>query len=171
MPRRRDAAPPGHRDTAEDVAYRILATTRPGLGCARRHNSRACILVEAKAHIPEAASPPSKASEASLALIRQSLDKARRFYAPRSKADWSSTFYQYANRLAIQYFLAKINGVKSRIVFLDFCNATDMDGPETEAEWRGATRLIHAQLGLPADLTSFGVFHAYVDVRHLTDLV
>lgn len=129
------------------------------------------ILVEAKAHIAEAVSPPSKATETSLTLIRRSLENARRFYAPRSKADWSTTFYQYANRLAFQYFLAQINGVKSRIVFLDFCNASDMGGPETEAEWRGATRLIHAQLGLPADLTPFGVFHAYVDVRHLTDLV
>ncbi|MGE5199311.1 MAG: hypothetical protein ACM3H9_06700 [Rhodospirillaceae bacterium] len=131
----------------------------------------ACILVEAKAHIPEAVSPPSKASAESLTLIRQSLDSARRFYAPRSKADWSVTFYQYANRLAFQYFLAQINGVKSRIVFLDFCNASDMGGPESEAEWRGATRLIHAQLGLPADLTEFGVFHAYVNVQHLEDLV
>src|SRR5436190_11293555 len=35
------------------------------------------ILVEAKAHIPEAASPPSKASAASLELIRSSLEEAR----------------------------------------------------------------------------------------------
>lgn len=131
---------------------------------------RTRILVEAKAHIPEAVSPPSKASDASLTRIRQSLDRARRFYAPRSKADWSTTFYQYANRLAFQYFLARLNGVDARMVFLDFCNASDMDGPDTEAEWRGATRLIHAQLGLSADLTDFGTFHAYLDVRHLADL-
>jgi hypothetical protein len=130
----------------------------------------ACILIEAKAHIPEAVSPLSKGSDASLTLIRHSLDKARRFYAPRSKTDWSKVFYQYANRLAFQYLLARVNGVKSRIVFLDFCNASDMGGPESEAEWRGATRLIHAQLGLPADLMDFGVFHAYVDVQHLADL-
>jgi hypothetical protein len=128
------------------------------------------ILVEAKAHIPEAVSPPSKANDAALAVIRASLDEARRFYAPRSKADWSSVFYQYANRLAFHYFLSRTNDVASRLVFLDFCNATDMGGPETEAEWRGATRLIHAQLGLPADLSEHGVFHAYLDVRHLTDL-
>ena len=127
------------------------------------------ILVEAKAHIPEAVSPPSKASAGSLALIRQSLEKARKFYAPRSKADWSGTFYQYGNRLAFQYFLAHVNRVNSRVVFIDFCNASDMSGPESEAEWRGATRLIHAQLGVPADLTGFGIFHAHVDVRQLTD--
>jgi hypothetical protein len=128
------------------------------------------VLVEAKAHIPEAVSPPSKANGPALSVIRASLEEARRFYAPRSKADWSSVFYQYANRLAFQYFLSHVNGVPSRLVFLDFCNATDMGGPETEAEWRGATRLIHAQLGLPADLSEHGIFHAYLDVRHLADL-
>lgn len=128
------------------------------------------VLIEAKAHIPEAASPPSKASDVSLPLIRQSLLEARKYYAPRSKADWTSTFYQYANRLAFQYLLGHLNRKNTRLVFLDFCGATDVDGPETEAEWRGATRLIHAQLGLPADLTKFGVYHAYVDVRNLTDL-
>jgi hypothetical protein len=129
------------------------------------------VLVEAKAHIPEAASPPSKASDVSLPLIRQSLREAQRFYAPRSKADWSSTFYQYANRLAFQYLLGHLNEQNSRLVFLDFCNATDVDGPETEAEWRGAARLIHAQLGLAADLTDHGVYHAYVDVRQLADRI
>jgi hypothetical protein len=125
------------------------------------------VLVEAKAHIPEAASPPSKASKPSLALIQQSLDEARRHYAPRSKVDWSQTLYQYANRLAFQYFFAHVNGLPSRLVFLDFCNAADVKGPESEAEWQGATRLIHALLGLPADLTEHGIFHAYFDVRHL----
>ena len=132
------------------------------LGRSRRER---LILVEAKAHIPEAASQECKASEASLKRIRRSLEKARRFYAPRSKADWSACLYQYANRLAFQYFFAHVNGLPTRLVFLDFYNAVDVDGPKSEAEWRGATRLIHALLGLPADLTKHGVFHAYVDVR------
>jgi hypothetical protein len=123
------------------------------------------ILVEAKAHIPEAASPSSKASQTSLVHIRRSLEEARRFYAPRSKAEWSGVLYQYANRLAFQYLFAQLNGLPSRLVFLDFYNAADVQGPESEAEWRGATRLIHALLGLPADLTKYGVFHAYIDAR------
>ena len=123
------------------------------------------VLVEAKAHIPEAASPPSQASEGSLELIRASLAEARRHYAPKAKADWSGSLYQYANRLAFQYLFAKLNGLDSRLVFLDFYNAADVAGPESEAEWRGATRLIHALLGLPADLTKHGVFHAYVNAK------
>jgi hypothetical protein len=53
----------------------------------------------------------TKASAASRALIDESLLKARRFYAPRSKAVWSDLFYQYANRLAHHYFLRHVNGV------------------------------------------------------------
>ena len=127
------------------------------------------LLVEAKAHIPEAASPGTKASPKSRELIEKSLLKTRKHLAPRSKAVWTGTFYQYANRLAYQYFLRVLNGIDSSLVFLDFTNAVDMDGPTTEEEWRGATRMIHAVLGLPASLERFGVFHAYVDARHLTD--
>ena len=123
------------------------------------------ILVEAKAHIPEAASPPSRASVSSLAHIRRSLGEARSFYAPRATADWAGPLYQYANRLAFQYLFAHLNNLPSRLVLLDFYNASDVQGPESEAEWRGATRLIHALLGLPADLTRHGVFHAYIDAR------
>jgi hypothetical protein len=123
------------------------------------------VLIEAKAHIPEAASPASKASQASLEHIRRSLAETRSHYAPRANADWSGSLYQYANRLAFQYLFSKLNGLPSRLVFLDFCNAPDVDGPESEAEWRGATRLIHALLGLPADLTDHGVFHAFMDAR------
>lgn len=125
------------------------------------------ILLEAKAHIPEAASPPSQASAVSLAHIRQSLAEARKFYAPEAKADWSGHLYQYANRLAFQYLLNHLNGLPSKLIFLDFLYAKDMDGPNSRLEWEGATRLIHALLGLPADLRKFGVFHAYLDVREL----
>jgi len=125
------------------------------------------ILIEAKAHIAEAASPPSKASEMSLAHIRRSLVEARSYFAPRATADWSGTLYQYANRLAFHYLLSKLNNLPSRLVFLDFINASDVNGPESEAEWKGATRLMHALLGLPPDLTRFGVFHAHLDVREL----
>ena len=133
-----------------------------GLGKSRHGR---LIFVEAKAHIPEAASPGSKASAASLKRIRDSLEEARRHYAPNATAEWSGLLYQYANRLAFQYFFGTVNGLPTRLVFLDFCNAPDVQGPESEAEWQGATRLIHALLGLPADLREQGVFHAYLDVR------
>lgn len=128
------------------------------------------LLIEAKAHIREVASPGSKAGPSSMVLIEKSLRATRRYFAPRSKADWTGTFYQYANRLAYQYYLRVLNGIESSLVFIDFTNAVDMDGPSTAAEWRGATRLIHAVLGLPADLTRFFVYHAYIDARELMDI-
>jgi hypothetical protein len=129
------------------------------------------LFVEAKAHIPETASPPTKASAASIDLIRQSLREARRLYSPKAKADWSVLFYQYANRLAHHYFLTHVNGVPSSLIFLYFVNADDMLGPMSEEEWHGAVRLIHAMLGLPKDLRSYGVFDAFVDARLLQDAV
>jgi hypothetical protein len=127
------------------------------------------IFVEAKAHIPEAASPGTRASEKSRLLIERSLAQARRHFAPRSKAPWTGLFYQYANRLAHQFYCRVLNGVESSLVFLYFTNAVDMDGPTTEDEWLGASRLIHAVLGLPTNLSSFGVYDAFVDARQLAD--
>ena len=129
------------------------------------------LFIEAKAHIPEAASPATKASPESRRLIEQSLAKARQSYAPRARADWSTLFYQYANRLAYQYFLREINVIKSTLVFLYFLNADDMLGPASEEEWQGASRLIHAVLGVPKDLTSHGVFDVFLDTRLLRDAV
>ena len=125
------------------------------------------IFVEAKAHIPEAASPACRASQASLPLINRSLKEARRSYAPKATADWSGLFYQYANRLTHHYFLNRVNRVPTVLVFLYFVNDTTMKGPESEAEWRGAVRLLHAALGLRADIARHGVYDAYLDVRDL----
>jgi hypothetical protein len=63
------------------------------------------LLLEAKAHIPQKASPGTKASEESRLKIERSLEIARQHYAPRASASWTSTFYQYANRLAFQFLL------------------------------------------------------------------
>jgi hypothetical protein len=113
----------------------------------------------------------SQATPASLALIVKSLEEARRSYAPRATADWHRVFYQYANRLAHHYLLSRVDQLRTVLVFLYFTNAPGMDGPEHDAEWKGAVRLLHAALGLPAHLESHGVFDAFVDVRQLQDAV
>ena len=125
------------------------------------------LFLDAKAHIPETASPATRATPNSLALIEASLARARSFYCSDSGAVWSSLFYQYANRLAFHYFLRELNGIPSTLVFLYFVNAEDMKGPMSEEEWHGAILLIHAALGLPDDLSRFGVFDVFVDVRQL----
>lgn len=121
------------------------------------------------APIPEAASPGTRASPESLKLISSSLEEARHWYAPKANASWSDTFYQYANRLAHHYFLREVNKVPSKLVFVYFIHDTDMSGPENESEWHGAIRLLHAALGLPAQLQQRGVFDAFLDVPRLQD--
>ncbi|MEZ4409629.1 MAG: hypothetical protein R3A52_24625 [Polyangiales bacterium] len=126
------------------------------------------ILVEAKAHLDEANSPASRAGEKSLGVIHSALQEARAHYGAVSAKPWGERYYQYANRLAFQYFLNVRNGLPTRLVFLDFYNATDVGGPSSPQEWQNKTREIHDHLGLPLDLTAHGVFHAYVDVNDLT---
>lgn len=125
------------------------------------------LFVEAKAHIPETTSPATKASPDSKGLIDQSLAKARSFYAPKATAAWSSVFYQYANRLAYQYFLRERNQLRSTLVFLYFLNDNQMHGPTSKEEWKGAVSLIHAVLGISKDLSSHGVFDAFLDTKLL----
>lgn len=139
-------------------------------GLATSNNNR-FVLVEAKAHIQEVLSPPTKAGEKSIDKIRNALNEARKFYAPRSSKAWFEYFYQYCNRLAHHYFVAHINKLDSRLVFLDFINAEEMNGPLSKEEWLGTTKLIHAFLGLPESLESFGVHHAYLDVKSLKSAV
>jgi hypothetical protein len=95
------------------------------------------ISVEAKAHIPEAVSRVKAGSEASKRLIQKSLALAQRHYTRKNKEDWSAPFYQYANRLAYQYWLREQNKIQSSLVFSYCTNAKDMKGPETREEWFG----------------------------------
>lgn len=125
------------------------------------------ILIEAKAHIPEAVSRISASAKSSIKLIGKGLALARKHYTRKSHADWTAPFYQYANRLAYQFWLREQNGVKSSLVFLYFLNATQMKGPATRIEWQGVIRLIHGVLGLPADLAHFGVYDTFLDARQL----
>lgn len=125
------------------------------------------ILLEAKAHIPEAASPASGASPKSMVLIEASLEEARKYFAPRSSAVWLGTFYQYANRLAHLYYLQHLNKIPSVLIFLNFINATEMDGPTSNLEWEGAIRLLHTVLGLPKNLERHNVFHVYIDAKSI----
>jgi hypothetical protein len=129
------------------------------------------ILIEAKAHVAEVLSPPSRAGVKSKALITASLAEAQKFYAPRSRVVWGDQFYQYINRLAHLYFLRDVNRLPARLVFLDFYNAREMNGPTSAEEWAGVTKLMHAMLGLPHSLQAAGVFHAYVDVAELERLL
>jgi hypothetical protein len=109
---------------------------------------RRFILVEAKAHIPELASPGTKAMGKSLDQIEASLADVRQQLAPRCQNSWSQVFYQYANRLAFLYWLRVLNGKHAELVNLYFLDAFDVDSPHSVEEWKGALKLMKAQLGI-----------------------
>ena len=107
------------------------------------------LLLEAKANVPELASGRSQPGPESLDKITKRLIEVREYLAPRSTADWTHTFYQYANRLAFLYFLRRMNKLPARLVFVYFVNARDVNGPSSRAEWEAALTLMYAALGLP----------------------
>lgn len=135
-------------------------------------NEHEPLLVEAKAHLAEFASPPCQASPKSLALIRKSLADARAFFCGEATdpaqaiemPDWSGTYYQYTNRLAHLYLLRELNGIPAHLLFVDFVNAADVHGPTSAADWHEAIVICHRHLGLPLDRPLPHVGHVFVDV-------
>ena len=126
------------------------------------------LLLEAKANLPELATGRSQAGPESFDKINLRLKELRGYLAPKSTADWTHTFYQYANRLAFLYFLRHLNKLPAHLVFVYFVNARDVKGPATRAEWEAALTLMHAALGLPKRhrLSPF-IHNVFVDAGEL----
>jgi hypothetical protein len=125
------------------------------------------LLLEAKSHIPELVTNPTKATGKALLRIRESLDKAKRALGSHSDVDWAMGFYQYTNRLAHLYLLRVLNGLPAYLVFLYFTNDREMNGPATQAEWEGAIALLESLLDIRAHKLSAYVLDVFVDVRQL----
>jgi len=106
------------------------------------------LLVEAKAHIGEMASPPSRASDRSLAIIGTSLAETQRYLNVPVGTNWTNTFYQYTNRLAHLYLLRVLNELPAWLVFVYFVGDADMNGPSAAAEWQAAIGGMYATLQL-----------------------
>ena len=107
------------------------------------------LLVEAKAHIPEMVTASSQArGESARQQIQQSLNAVKIFLNSKSPADWSTGFYQYANRLAHLYWLRELNGHDAWLVNLFFLNDAEMNGPKSIEEWQAAIRLQETFLGV-----------------------
>jgi hypothetical protein len=124
-------------------------------------------MIEAKAHTPEIVSSPSGATEPALSLIRQSLAATKAFVGSDAPCDWAATFYQYTNRLAHLYFLRELNALPAFLVFIYFTHAPDVAEAPSEAEWRGALRLLHSYLGVGRHRLSAYVSEIVIDARGL----
>lgn len=126
------------------------------------------ILVEAKSHIPELVTDPTRASKRSLAKIRESLNATKRFLGSHSDADWATCFYQYTNRLAHLYLLRELNDLPAYLLLIYFINDKEMDGPSAQFEWQGAIKLLESFLGIPQrHKFSKYVLHMFVDVKEI----
>jgi hypothetical protein len=123
--------------------------------------------VEAKSHIPEIISHLGAKSEKSKDKILASLNETKRYLNSPQKSDWSSPFYQYANRIAHLYLLRVLNSVPAYLVFVYFLNDKDMGGPNSKEEWLGAIRLVHAYFGLGRNRLEPFILKVFCDVKDL----
>lgn len=141
----------------------------PGWDGLARTSRGDVLLVEAKAHILEARTPPSGAKDkASIALIAASLEETRHHLGGSEYVDWAKVFYQYTNRLAHLYLLRTLNGIPAWLIFLYFVGDDEMNGPKTADEWKGAIVLLESVLGLRRNhRLSKWVRHVFVDVAAL----
>lgn len=123
-------------------------------------------LIEAKSHIPELISTFKGKNQASIDKIQSSLKKTKERFGSKTDFDWSKTFYQYANRLAHVYLLRK-NKLDAWLIDVYFLNDSEMNGPETVDEWKGAIRLLHRCLGIREYLLQKFMAEIFVDVANL----
>ena len=124
-------------------------------------------LVEAKSHISELSSTMKAKNPDSRRRIRRSLEKTKQYSSINSDVDWSARFYQYTNRLAHLYFLRVKNQLPAYLVFVYFINDTDVMGPTSVSEWKGALSLLHSYLGIGRHKLQRYVAELFIDVNDL----
>lgn len=126
------------------------------------NRSGALVLVEAKAHIAETITACS-ARPTSLKTIHLAFDEVAAGWRTAVTPAWTSTHYQYANRLAHAYFLNELNGRPTFMVFLHIIGDRDMSGPCSRAVWEASIDEVHERLGLTRRLPPY-VIDAFIDV-------
>jgi hypothetical protein len=134
-----------------------------GLG---KSSSGKLFLVEAKSHIPELISTFKGSRKASIDKICSSLEETKKHFGVKADYDWLNPFYQYTNRLAHMYLLIK-NKLDAWLVNVYFVNDSEMKGPESAEEWKGAIRLLHRCLGIKEYLLAKWAVDLFFEVEKL----
>jgi hypothetical protein len=112
------------------------------------------LLVEAKGHIGEIESKCGATSQASRQVISLALEKTSKAFGNTQQPieNWLSPYYQYANRLAVLYFLMRecSPAVNARLLFIYFYgeNREGCDCPQNEQEWLPAIQKMTDWLGI-----------------------
>jgi hypothetical protein len=84
--------------------------------------------------------------------------------------DWTTQYYQYANRIAHLYLLRELNGIDAELVLLCFLNDSEMNGPSRDRQWHDAFKVVERSIGiLPHELMDH-VHHVFIDVSNLQKL-
>jgi hypothetical protein len=80
---------------------------------------------------------------------------------------WSAALYQTANRIAHLKFLID-HDVAAKLLFVYFVGDSEMHGPTSADEWRGAIHLAQLMLGLPKHhRLSEHIVHVFVPIQSL----
>ncbi|MEM2130394.1 MAG: hypothetical protein QXZ70_07345 [Candidatus Bathyarchaeia archaeon] len=131
-----------------------------------RSASGKLFLVEAKSHIPELISTLQAKDKDSVKRILKSLREVKDYLGSKTDFDWYKGFYQYTNRLAHLYLLRK-NGICAYLVFVYFINDSQVKGPTTVSEWKGAIKLLHSYLGIERHKLTKYIANIFVDINQL----
>ena len=123
-------------------------------------------LVEAKSYIQKLISTLQTKDEDSVKRILQNLREVKNYLRSKTNFDWSKGLYQYTNRLAHLYLLRK-NGLCAYLVFVFFISDSQVKGPTTVSEWKGAIKLLHSCLGIGKHKLRARIANIFVDVNQL----
>jgi hypothetical protein len=136
------------------------------------------LLVEAKAHIDEMESKCGARNAVSKQKIQLAFEKASRAFGNHSKPveNWLEPYYQYANRLAVLYFLMNecLPSVNARLLFIYFYgeNRENLDCPQNEKEWWAAIHKMNERLGIDKDFElSKRIYPLFLHVNPLGERV
>ena len=99
-----------------------MAKGRSAMGCIGENRDSQVILIEAKANVPELKSPGTKAKLLSKDLIQKSLLEVKQYLEISKGVDWSSTYYQYTNRIAHLFYLREKCKIPAYLINIYFVN-------------------------------------------------
>ena len=125
------------------------------------------VLVEAKAHIREFFSKPTNAKPRSLDRIHSAFSAVQNDLGITPSSEWSKTYYQYANRLALLWWLRE-HGIDAKLLFVSFLNDEEMCGPRSSETWHAVFASADYALGLAGrNKLRKHILHVLPDVQEL----
>lgn len=142
------------------------------VGKAVIEGKEAWVLVEAKAHVEEVKSRCGAISRRSRAQIMDVLAEVWEYLGATSQPleHWFEPYYQFANRLAVLYFLGR-EGIAAHLVNVYFYGERERAGwecPQSPSEWEKVIRDEEAWLGISGDNGLLKrVHHAFLAVNPL----